>query len=59
MNQKFLSYSQTDQEWVLDYLSSGKGTIPYEMISRFDSLDKVPEEEFCPLKHFIQGEKET
>lgn len=59
MNQKFLSYSQTDQEWVLDYLSSGKGTIPYEMISRFDSLDKVLEEEFFPLKHFIQGEKET
>lgn len=59
MNQKFLSYSQTDQEWVLDYLLSGKGTIPYEMISRFDSLDKVLEEEFFPLKHFIQGEKET
>ena len=28
MNQKFLSCSQADQEWVLEYLSSGKWTTP-------------------------------
>ena len=37
-----LSYTQEDQEWVSNYLFSGKGTIPYEMITRFDSLDIVP-----------------
>ena len=42
LSQKFLSCTQGDQEWVLNYLSSGKGTVPYEMITRFDSLDIVP-----------------
>ena len=28
-----------DHEWILNYLSSGKGIILYEMITRFDSLD--------------------
>ena len=27
---------------MLDYLSLGKGTIPYEMITRYDSLDISP-----------------
>ena len=35
--------SQTDREWVLDYLSSGKGTIPYELITDFDSLNITPD----------------
>ena len=30
---KFQACSAVDQEWVLNYLSSGKGVIPYEMIT--------------------------
>ena len=26
-----------DEEWILEYLASGKGTIPYQMITDFDS----------------------
>ena len=36
--------TKEDQEWILDYLSTGKGTIPYETITRYDSLDISPEE---------------
>ena len=36
LSKKFNLCSEEDQEWVLDYLSSGKGTIPYEMIPRYD-----------------------
>lgn len=52
MNQKFLSFSQADQEWVLDYLSSGKWTTPYEIINKFDSLAKVPKKEFFSIEQF-------
>ena len=30
---KFLSCSEEEQKWVLNYLSTGKGTIPYEIIT--------------------------
>ena len=33
------------------YLSSGKGTTPYEMITRYDSLDISPEEGNCFFPH--------
>ena len=36
---KFSSCTQEEQEWILNYLSLGKGKIPYEMIRWFDSLD--------------------
>ena len=33
-------FSKKDQEnWVLDYLTSGKGIIPYQMITNLDSLN--------------------
>ena len=38
-SKNFNSCTKEDQEWVLDYLSTTKGTIPYEMITRYDSLD--------------------
>ena len=42
-----LMFLTDDQEaWVLDYLSSGKGMIPYQMITDFDSLKKVPRKDF-------------
>ena len=36
--------SKENWEWVLDYLSTGKGTVPYEMITSYNSLDISPEE---------------
>ena len=50
LNQKFLSCTQKDQEWVLNYLSSGKGIIPYEMITRFDWLDIKPVKRFFAVE---------
>ena len=44
LSKKFNSCTKEDQEWVLSYLSTGKGTIPYEMITRYDSLDISPED---------------
>ena len=35
-------------------MSSGKGTIPYEIINTFNSLDKVPERDFFPIDQFYQ-----
>ena len=42
LSQKFLSCTHEEPEGVLDYLSLRKGTIPYEMITRYSSLDIVP-----------------
>ena len=39
LSQNFLACTKEEQEWLLNYLSTGKGTIPYEMITRYDSLD--------------------
>ena len=47
--QKFLSCTKEEQEWVLNYLSAGKSTIAYEMITRYDSFEIKPENgEFFP-----------
>ena len=54
LGQKFLSCTEEEQEWVLNYLCTGKGTIPYEMITRYNSLDVKPEngEFFLPHQFF-------
>ena len=54
---KFNLYTKEDQEWVLDNLSTGKGTIPYEMITRYDSYDISLEDGkfFFSLIIFIQA----
>ena len=49
---KFPSSTQEEQEWILNYLSLGKGTIPYEIITRFNSLDIRPDQEFFCIKQF-------
>ena len=43
--------TKEDQEWVLAYLSTGKGTIPCEMITGYDSLDTSPEDGNFFLPH--------
>ena len=56
---KFELCSAEDQEWVLDYLSTAKGTIWYEMMTRYDSLDVAPVNEnfFLPY-HFYSSLKD-
>ena len=39
LSKTFIRLNETDQEWVLNYLSSGKRTIPYELMPGFDSLE--------------------
>ena len=34
------------EKWVVDYLSLGKGMIPYQMITEFSSLEIKPKDDF-------------
>ena len=59
LSKKFNSCTKEDQEWVLAYLSTGKETIPYEMITRYDSLDISPEDgNFFLPHHFYSSLKD-
>ena len=51
LSKKFKACSEEDQEWVLQYLSAGIEVIPYEMITRFDSLHIFPEQGSFYLPH--------
>ena len=51
LSKTFNLCTKEDQEWVLSYLSTGKGTIPYEMIKIYDSLDISPEDGNFFLPH--------
>ena len=42
----FSSLLDQDRTWVLDYLSGGKGVIPYELTKSHEDLDTTPEGEF-------------
>ena len=54
-----LMYIKDDEvDWILEYLSSGKGTIPYKMITDFDSLDIKPEKDFFDHEKFYSCLKE-
>ena len=48
------------KKWVLEYLSSWKGTIPYELITNNDSLDIAPDnEDFFHSNQFFLGLKDS
>ena len=51
--------NETDQDWVLNYLSSGKGTVPYDIISDLDSLNISPEKDFFPIHNFYSNTKDS
>ena len=63
---KFELCSAEEQEWALDYLSKGKGTILYEMITRYNSLDIAAEDKksffphhfYSSLKHDVMTREE-
>ena len=56
---KFLRLSQEDQDWILEYLSTGKGVLPYQMITGFDFLSISPEEEFFSEHLFYSNLKDS
>ena len=37
LSERFLLLMEEEKKWVLNYFSSGKGTIPNELITEFDS----------------------
>ena len=51
--EKLMFLTDEDEAWVLDYLSSGKGMIPYQTITDFDSLKKLPKEDFFQKKRLL------
>ena len=52
LSKNFTNLNETDQEWVLNYLCSGKGTIPNELISDYDSLDIYLYQDFFEICQF-------
>ena len=54
LTEKLIFLTEKYEKWVLDYLVSGKGTIPYQMITEFDSLKRNISEEFFCMRIFIQ-----
>ena len=59
LSRTFLELSITDRDWVLNYSSSRKGTIPYEMISDFDFLNISPDKDFFEFHRFYSNIKDT
>ena len=58
LSKKLLFLTDNDEKWVLDYLVSGKGTTPYQMITDFDSLKRNISEEFFSYEDFYSDLKE-
>ena len=57
-SRKLLFSNEKEEKWILDYLASGKGMIPYQMISDFNSLNITPENNFFEYKKFYSTLKE-
>ena len=56
---KLIHMSKEDEKWVLDFLASGKGMIPYELITDFESLNlRPPEGVFFSYNDFYSSLKE-
>ena len=51
LSDKLMFLTEKDEEWVMDYLSSGKGMIPYQMIMDFNSLEIKPKQHDGFFKH--------
>ena len=56
--EKLMYIKDDDEKWILEYLSSGKGTIPHQMITDFDSLNIKPEKDFFEHEKFYSCLKE-
>ena len=59
LSRKLLNLNQTDKEWILEYLSSGKGVIPHELITGYDSLNISPDKDFLEIHQFYSNMKDS
>ena len=60
LSKKFKLCTKQDHEWVLNYLATGKITIPYEIITRYNSLDISSEDcNFFLPHHFYSSLKDS
>ena len=59
LSKNFINLCETDKEWVLNYLSSGKGTIPHELIADFGSLNISPDKDFFEIHQFYSNMKDS
>ena len=50
--------NEENEKWILDYLGSGKGMIPYQLITDFESLNIRPGKEFFSHGDFYSCLKE-
>ena len=50
--EKLMFLNNEQEKWVLDFLVSGKGMIPYQMITKFSSLEIKPKDDFFEKKDF-------
>ena len=50
---KLMFLNEENEKWILDYLASGKGMIPYQLITDFESLNIRLEKEFFHIETFI------
>ena len=55
---KLMFLNEENEKWVLDYLCSGKGMIPYQMITDFHSLNLRPDGDFFKGESFYSTLKE-
>ena len=55
LSKRFLFCTKDEKKWVLHYLPSGKSTVPYKLITRFDSFNIVPYKEFYLPHHFFHA----
>lgn len=53
-----LQFLSEDENWILEYLASGKGMIPYQMITDFNSFEIMPKDEFFEYDDFYSCLKE-
>ena len=58
LSSQFLNPNQTDKEWILEYLSSGKGAIPYELITDYYSLNISPDKYLFEIRQFYSNMKD-
>ena len=58
-SKSFVNLSEEDQDWVLNYLSWGKGTIPYQLIIDFDSFNILPGKDFFEEYLFYSNMKDS
>ena len=56
--QKLMFCNEEQENWVLDYLTSGKGVIPYQMITNLYSLKQAPKGDFFEKQDFYSSLKE-